>query len=731
MGLVPVGVMGELYIGGAGVGRGYLGRPDLTAEKFVPDPFGGEPGGRLYRTGDLVKRRGDGNLDYVGRADFQVKLRGYRIELGEVEQALREYPGIREAVAVVRQDGEGEPRLVGYYERAPGVELDEGRLRAHLRARLPSYMTPGVLEEVGSWPLTGSGKLDRKSLPAPRGERPELETAYVGPRTKAEEVLAGIWGKMLGVERVGVEDNFFELGGDSILSIQVVARAGQAGWRITPRQLFEHPTVAGLAAVATRMAAAEEEQGALEGAVPLTPIQRWFFERRMEEWAHWNQALLLEMDGRLPGEGWRAVVGKLVEHHDALRLRFRGTESGWEQAYGICEGEAPVSWVDLAGVAPDRRAEMVEEAAARWQRSLDPERGAMLRVVWFDYGAGERGRLLVVVHHLAVDGVSWRVLVEDLVRLAGQWRRGEELQLPAKTASYRRWAEQLAAYAGTRRLLSEMEYWEGAIPEREEGVPVDGEWGENSEESAEGVGGGLSGEETERLLRQVPQAYRTEIPEVLLAALVLAYGRWTGRKRLLVHLEGHGREEVLERIDLSRTVGWFTSLYPVCLDLAGGGLGEVLVGVKERLRGIPGRGVGYGVLRYLGGEDTKRRLAARAAPEMAFNYLGQVDQREAAEAGVRLASERVGPERSPRAARAHLIEVNGSVAGGALRMEFRYSRNRHRRSTIEQFAGHYFGALRELIAHCAAPETGRYTPSDFADAGLSQRDLDALLDEIG
>ena len=757
----PVGVPGELYIGGAGVARGYLNRPRLTAETFVPDPFGDDPGARLYKTGDLARYAPDGNIEFLGRTDHQVKIHGFRIELGEVESVLSQHPAVQETVALAREDVAGNRRLVAYVVPAErsrdtgtgGRDIREedtrglvserltyGALRGFLKEKLPEYMIPSVFVTLEALPLTPNGKVDRRALPAPEGARPELEAAYVPPRTPEEEILAGIWSQVLGIDRVGVYDSFFELGGDSILSIQVIARANQAGLRLTPRQIFQSPTVAGLAAVADRGLHVQAEQGAVEGPVPLTPIQRWFFEQELGEPHHWNQTLLLAVPQGLAREHLREAIGALLAHHDALRSRFVRSESGWQQHNAGLESgdEIPLSWVDLSGLPEAERQSELERHAAAVQASLDLVRGPLMRVAHFDLGPGLGGRLLLTVHHLAMDGVSWRILLEDLQMIYQQINRREPIQLPPKTTSFRYWAERLVKYAQSEPVRKELDYWLGLPWEGVPRLPVDVPGGDNSEKSARSVTVGLSAEETQALLQEVPAAYRTEINDVLLAALSEAWAQWMGRRTLLVDLEGHGREDLFEEVDLSRTVGWFTALFPVLLDLEGvEGPGETLKAVKEKVRRIPQHGLGYGLLRYLREEpEVVEQLRALPTADMSFNYLGQFDRvlgvspasRESTAFGP--AEEAFGPDRSPSGQRTHLLDINGGIVGGRLQMEWTYSENLHRRSTVEHLAGGFLEALRALIAHCQSPEAGGYTPSDFAEFGWGEEDLESIVAEI-
>jgi amino acid adenylation domain-containing protein/non-ribosomal peptide synthase protein (TIGR01720 family) len=688
----PLGVVGELCIGGAGVARGYLGRPGLTAERFVPDPFSGAPGARLYRTGDLGRWRPDGVLEFLGRADLQLKVRGFRVEPGEVEAALTAHPGVGQA-AVVARGG----RLVAYLvagDRPPPVE----ELRGWAAARLPEFMVPGAFVVLERLPLTANGKLDRAALPDPDNERPQLEVGYLAPRTPTEAALAQVWAGALGVERVGVHDDFLALGGDSILAIQVVARAATAGVRLTPRQLFTHPTVAELAAAADRQpaeAAAATEPGTVTGPVPLTPIQRWFFELDNPDPHRWNQTLLLQVEG-LDATHLKGAVAALEAHHDALRLRFAREAGTWRQTCAPTAGDGSFVHLDLSGVAADAQPAAVTAAVARLQGGLHLGGGPLLRVALLELGPGHPGRLLLVAHHLVVDVVSWGILLEDLLTVHGQLAAGQPLRLPAKTSSFRQWAERLQDHARSAALAAERPWWLRALRVDCPPLPRDLDRGRNDAGSAATVTVTLPADATRRLLTEAPPAYRARVDELLLAALALAVRAWTGQPRLRVDLEGHGREELFDDLDLSRTVGWFTSVYPVVLDLDGAEKpGDAVAAVARRLRAVPGRGIGYGVLRYLAGDAD---LAACQPAEISLNYLGQVDR--AAEARRLVAApEPTGLATSPLAARAYLLEVDAEVRAGSLRAGFSYSRNRHRRATVQRLAGHFASALRAMVDH--------------------------------
>jgi amino acid adenylation domain-containing protein/non-ribosomal peptide synthase protein (TIGR01720 family) len=716
----PIAAPGELYAGGAGLARGYWNAPDRTAERFVPNPFD-EAGSRLYRTGDLVRYLPDGNLEFLGRMDHQVKLRGFRIELGEIEAVLSGSEEVGAAAVVVRRDRLSEQRLVAYVVGKRGSPPDAARLRQHSASKLPEYMVPAVFVAMETLPLTPSGKLDRNALPSPEAAASEARS-HVAPQSWAELELASIWSAVLGVEGVGAEDNFFELGGDSILSIQVVSRAREAGYQLTLKQIFQHPTIAELARVAERAAEVAAGCEPVGGPVPLTPIQRWFFAQEPPNPHHFNQAVMLKLREPVELAALAGAVAELVRHHDALRLRFARQGEGWRQWQAANGAEGVFQRVELSGERDWRQA--LEADASQVQASLDLRSGPLLRVVHYRLGeAGER--LLLAIHHLAVDGVSWRILLEDLQRAYDQLRAGRRVELPAKTTSFQEWSRRLSQHARTSALAAEEEHWASLAREVPARLPVDHAGGADTVESARGVSVTLSAEDTRGLLQEVPAAYRTQIDEVLLAALVEAVSGWTGESRVLVDLEGHGREELFAGVDLSRTVGWFTTLAPLVLDIAGcAGPGDLLKRVKEQVRGVPNRGIGYGVLRYLGEDEVRVRLAALPQAQISFNYLGQFDQVLPASSPFAAAAEPHGRAEAPETRRTHRLEVSGWISDGVLRMDWTFSEAVHRRQTIEGLAGSFHRALGRLIAHCRSPQAGGSTPADFPLAALDQDELD-------
>jgi amino acid adenylation domain-containing protein/non-ribosomal peptide synthase protein (TIGR01720 family) len=720
---MPVGVPGELYIGGAGLSRGYLNRPELSAERFVPNPFSGDVGARLYKTGDLVRHGADGNLHFLDRIDQQVKVRGFRIELGEIESVLRRYSGVRDAVVLTNDDPARGKRLVAYVASDSRTRPSDVELRSHLQKHLPAHMVPAVFVMLDALPLTPNGKVDRRVLPAPEQARPELEEGFVPARNRVEQILVSIWCQVLGMEQIGVRDRFFELGGDSILSIQVVSRAKRAGLHLTARQIFEHQTVAELAAVAGTAPAIEADQGLVTGAAPLTAIQQWFFEQAFVDSHHFNQSVLLETRSALDPEWLRSAVDALLVHHDALRFRFARHDGRWQQEDSAAASAEAFSRIDLSGFEDAEQRAALESMAAGIQASLALDAGPQLRVGLFDLGK-QGQRLLLVAHHLVVDGVSWRILLEDLQTAYDQVSRGEAIHLPRKTTSYAQWARRCNELACSDALQGELSHWESVCHSAVGRLPADDPHGVNTVASARSVTVALTAAETEALLREVPDVYRTHIDDVLLTAVTQAFADWTGEASLLIDLEGHGREDLFPDLDVSRTVGWFTAMYPVVLERTSGeGPGALLKSIKEQLRNVPRRGVGYGLLRYLR-DDSRGRLADGPRAPVTFNYLGQVDQALSTSSGFGWASESYGSPQSPNATRSHVLDVRAIVSDRCLRVSFQYSQNIHRRDTVERLGRGFLASLRSLITHCQSPEAGGFTPSDFGLARLTQSEID-------
>jgi amino acid adenylation domain-containing protein/non-ribosomal peptide synthase protein (TIGR01720 family) len=628
------------------------------------------------------------------------------------------------------------PQTWSNYANAPLHQMSNTQLvsllRQCLKSKLPNYMVPSAFVMLNALPLTPNGKVDRKALPEPERIRPEIEETYVAPQTTIEKQLAVIWAQVLGLEKVGINNKFFELGGDSILSIQVVSKANQAGLHFTPKQLFQHQTIAQLATVVRTNISVSSEQSLVTGSFPLTPIQRWFFEENFANSHHYNQAVLLEVQQALNPELLEQVVHSLLQHHDLLRSRFIQESSSWQAIIAEFEQVAPIQVIDLSTLPPESQSTAITATCSELQASLNLFSGQLLQVALFNLGINQHSRLFIVIHHLVVDGVSWRILLEDLQTAYAQVSRGETIKLSPKTTSFKQWAYQLQQYAQSAAAQEEMDYWLQILRQSFSSLPVDYPRGDNTISSAGSVTVTLSSEETQALLQDVPTAYRTQINDVLLLALVQAFATWTGQTRLLLDLEGHGREEIFPDLDISRTIGWFTTVFPVVLSVEEtSNPGEALKMVKEQLRRIPNRGFGYGVLYYLN-EDREMTEVLRSLPkaEVSFNYLGQLDQVLNTSSMFKFASESEGSNQSDRNYRSYLLEIDSSIISGQLQLQWHYSQNLHQQSTVETLAQRFIEELRSIIAHCQSPEGVGFTPSDFPLVELSQAELDKALQQI-
>ncbi|MGW1278684.1 amino acid adenylation domain-containing protein [Streptomyces tsukubensis] len=768
---VPQGVIGELYVAGTCLGRGYHARPGMTAERYVANPF--EPAGeRMYRTGDLARWNTHGELECLGRSDGQVKVRGFRIDPAEVQAVCELYPGIREAVVISRKAPlGGGHRLVAYVvHEGDGAVPDDGaggvgdvntlagasaaELRRFVAGRLPDYMVPAAFVTVGRMPLGPTGKLDRSALPEPEftGE------AYRKPRTDTEAVIVAAYTDVLGVERVGIDDDFFAVGGDSLRSIQVVARARARGLKLTTREIFECRTAARLAEAADARpdltpALAEDAAGGI-GPMPLQPVARHIFRHggRIDRFA---MAMALELPRDIDPAGLTATLDAVLDRHDLLRARLvpgapgddphldirpPGTVRAADHLHRIpCDGR----WDETAqDTALDSARTELDEAVGR----LDPHAGTMAQFVWYAADSGT-GRLIVVLHHLVVDGVSWRILMSDLAEAWQQIRTGTTPALPPTGTSARRWAQALQADALTPQREAELPYWRSLLttpnPPLGSRLP---DPAVDTMSTVDTVRIQLPADTTDALLTTLPAAYRSTPTDVLLAALALAVNQWQGTDRpLLVRLEGHGREEDLAPgADLSRTVGWFTSMHPARIDVRTTGPACPATGtptaataikqVKEQLRGIPGKGIGYGLLRHLN-PRTATELAPHPEPQIGFNYLGRISGTDVPEHlraqgwGPAPWSAELIPALDPDLPALSALEVN-SVAtdtpdGTRLTTAFMFPTGILTRPQVTELARIWTETLHAMAAHAAHPRAGGLTPSDAPLTTVRQDEIEA------
>lgn len=723
------GIPGEIWIGGAGVAKGYLGNDALTQEKFIDNPFHPHEG-KIYRTGDYGRWNAAGTVEFVGRKDDQVKIRGYRIELGEVEKVLQDAPGIKQCCVVATAGEDHTKRLIGYIVTDDTYQYET--LQAHLAANIPDYMIPAVMVELELMPLTPNGKIDKKALPQPEAGKSKTDT-YVAPHTEEEKQMATIWERLLQRERIGIHDNFFEMGGDSIITIQVASRAKRLGYHLQPHHVFENPTIAALANVMVAEAAKTAgEQGLLDGDVPLIPVQQWFFEHNSNSAAlsHFNQVMLLNVDKGSSMALLGNVVDALTTRHDALRLAYKKEGQVWKQYYGK---EKPTLRVkDLSGETAQTLTSTIEAACNESQQSLSIEQtGHIAQFVLMLTPAFEPfNRLFIVVHHLAIDGVSWRILLEDLQTLLKNEQTDTVGTLGAKTHSFREWGQALLAHAEKKSTTQQLPFWKEQLAayrplHTDKDAPM-ARWSEVQHHYDS-----LDEATTAVLLKEASKAYNTEINDLLLAALAQTIGTWSDNQRLLIGLEGHGREPINAAIDITNTVGWFTNLYPVSL-LADtkGDIETLILSTKEKLRQILDKGMGFGVLRYLHPDAQIRKQLGDAKWDIVFNYMGQYDNVVGEQAACTPAGEPTGEDAAGDMPFPYKLSVSGSVTGGRFMIAWAYSGNHYHAATVQSLCNEYIKNLKAICTHCSSSNAKLFTASDFQlDDAIAFRELNQFLQE--
>ncbi|MGR9012021.1 MAG: amino acid adenylation domain-containing protein [Gammaproteobacteria bacterium] len=712
--LTAPGVPGELYVGGAGVCLGYLNRADLSAQRFVHLPQLQQAETLFYRTGDRGRYLDNGELDYLGRLDQQVQFHGFRIELGEIEQAMLRQPLIEQAVVMLLENEQAQQILVAYYSTRTAEAMKTAELRAPLAKLLPMYMIPGFFVHLPQFPLTANGKVNRQALPAPEIDQDE---PFLEAQTPEEQLLVEVWQRLLQQSSVGVKDDFFGLGGDSIQAIRVVSQLRKQGYRIEVQDLFRYPTVHSLAPWLQPLVERKKNRS-VSGQVQLTPVQRWFFEQQ-GQWAHhFNHTALLEArSGSWQVRYLERSWNQLLQHHEALRSCFYVDEQGVKAAI-LPEDQLQIDVQTVSLMAAvDVETAMIDHAALL-QQSFVLDQAPLIRLVVYQCPSADR--LLIVVHHLLIDGVSWRILLEDFSALYQAASIGDQYALPPQTDSYVEWAEGLIRYSRQQSLLDELPYWTAQLAQDSGTV-----WAGKTccYRDAKNAQAQLSAEETQQLLQQANAAYNTHVEELLLAALLSALESWAGLTRSVLLLEGHGREPVLTGLDVSRTVGWFTSLYPFVLDkVPDRDLGYQIKTVKERLRQLPNKGIGYGVLRYL----TPGGSALEFEPDLVFNYLGRFDRSD--EAGLYQAlTNDVGEAVAAQGLRPCALELSAMVLEDRLCIDWRYDQQQFTDESMQILTSLYMASLREVMDHCLQQTARAITPSDLTYSDLSLDELEAFL----
>ncbi|MED1146290.1 non-ribosomal peptide synthetase [Bacillus paralicheniformis] len=739
--LQPIGVTGELCITGPGLARGYINLPEQTAKAFVQDPF--HPDQRMYRTGDLAKWLPDGTLQYVGRMDEQVKIRGYRIEIKEVEAALSGLAVVKEAAVVDSVTAAGHKELCAYIVVEDGADC--GMVRKALAKKVPSYMVPAFFQTLDALPTMPNGKLNKPAL-AKIPHKGETRQTFTAPATDIEKELAAIWRGVLGVDKIGIVESFFELGGDSIKALQVSARLHQSGKQLAVKDIFSHPTIQELAPY-VRLSQQPISQASVEGEMTWSPVQKWFLSQDIKEAHHFNQSVMLHRSNPLDEDALRKTLKAITVHHDALRLICAKDEQGNLRLYNrpanIGEDQLyNLRIFNLAGEPKDHE-HIIKHQVRELQKAMDLENGPLVQVGLFRSSEGDD--LFLAIHHLAVDGISWRIILEDLASVYEQAIRGDDIALPPKTASFQTYTEQLAKYAESRRLLQQADYWRAIEQHETVALPKDQTHIDKTAlKKRNTVSFTLAQQETDAILKDVHNAYNTDTQDLLLASAVLAIWQWVPQKALKIALEGHGRQSEAAHHDISRTVGWFTSIYPVLLQLEPNTWDDhheeymirALKITKDTLRRIPDKGFGYGVLKYMTPPE-KAKIKFGKAPDITFNYLGQFEignraQTETEQLDAFTFSPLGGGEDITGTwKREQSLDISALVAEGKLTVNMTYETGRFQKKTIERLSQDCQYYLRKLMNHCLGKTETEKTVSDFDDRELTEEAFKNITDLLG
>ena len=718
--LCGIDMPGELCVAGVGLARGYLNQPELTSEKFVENPYGE---GKLYRSGDLARWLPNGNIECLGRIDDQVKIRGFRIELGEIESRLLEFAGVNDAIALAIEDEGGDNKCLCAYVVSER-ELSVKELREHLLRSLPEHMIPSYFVQIDLIPLNTSGKVDRKALPSPKGGIGS-DTEYEAPQTDEEKVLAKVYTEILGIESVGVRDDFFHLGGDSIKAIRIVSKLREEGYELSIQDLMRHSVIESVGKKLKKRKKDEmmHEQGEVVGEIPFTPIQTMYLESALPNPNHFNQAITQVATERIDTEVLIAVLDSMVKHHDILRVVYRDSKqellgSDVSIGYELYEYDyKETAFTDL------ELTEEIEAKSNEIQASIDLATGPMMKVGLFR--TAEADHLMIWIHRLVVDGISLRIFTEDFEVGYIQYLSKGAIKFSEKTASYKAWSEALQEYSNSEELMREVAYWEhvaGSVSEGNIFKTITGY------EGVEHISIMLNKEYTEKLLYKSAKAFGTEINDLLLSGLGLAVKELTNKEKVSVNLESHGREAVYKHVDIDRTIGCFTVMYPIVI-LANNDIKGLIIKTKEMLRKVPNKGLGYGVLKYISGTEFSNVEA-----QITFSYLGNIDVDIGSRGAMFLTSKyNAGRAITPENTQKEALNINCMISGGKLRINISYRKDKVLDEDAKHFAQLYIAALRNVINVCVEQAEPIKTSSDFelSDDRISQSALDTILENFG
>nr|WP_314464359.1 non-ribosomal peptide synthetase [uncultured Clostridium sp.] len=719
MNLCPAGVSGEICVAGICVGRGYIHDEERTKEVFIENPFVKERGVRLYKTGDIGRMRPDGSLEYIGRKDFQVKIRGFRIETGEIENCLLKHEGIKEVIVIdIEDEGQGK-YLCAYYTGEGPLKTTE--LREHLLKELAEYMIPSCFMFLEELPLSANGKVDRRKLPDPDRSADDIE--YVLPQDEIQEIVVSVYNETLGISEIGMNHNFFEIGGDSIKALQIVSRLSRKGLKLEIKDIFSNPILKDVCTKIKQKTLNLRNNRVVEGKTELLPIQRAFFMSNKEERDHFNQAVMLYREAGFEEEVLREVFHKITEHHDAFRMRYTmENKTILQYNRGLGDRVYDLYTVDLNGEVNEKDA--VLKVADELQKETSVFDGKLMKLCLFKSVKGDH--LLIVVHHLIIDGVSWRILFEDFEHLYKNISAGNPISLEYKTDSYQNYGNFLVNYARSDKLKKELPFWREIARAKCVGILTENSILVNTYGGSQTESISLSKEDTQSLMRNVNRTYKTEINDILLTALSIALRQLTGGDRIKIKMEGHGRETLHEDLDISRTIGWFTTLYPVLIDLEGETeLSQNIKMVKESLRKIPNQGIGYGILKYMAKDEVL--LQEEDAPIL-FNYLGEIDNDITTEV-FSPSCYSCGKSTGDNVQRDARIEMDSIIIHGELVLNTTYHKKEYGAEQIARLNAAYMECLKRVIEHCMNKEKTEQTPSDYGYNKISLGDLENLLSE--
>ncbi|MBL6448227.1 amino acid adenylation domain-containing protein [Fulvivirga sp. 29W222] len=703
---VPTGVKGEMYISGDGLARGYLFSEALTDERFIANPF--IVGQKMYKTGDIAKRLANGTLEFIGRADQQVKINGYRIELAEIENCLMGFSGIDEALVIAKLNQKDKKVIYAYFISDSDKEISE--LRSYLADQLPHYMIPAYFVKIDTVPLTKNGKVDYGALPEPEQTGREQDSVSSMPKNDVERISLKVWSEVFGEEDLSVTDNFFELGGDSIKAVQISSRLNEEGISLNVKDILTYHTIEQISQYAEMAGESRYEQGLVEGKRELTPIEGWFFSQEFKNPDFYNQSVLLKLNRKVNPDSLNRAFVQVIEHHDGLRLNFDSADN--TLVYGNIDFGSTFSISKHKAKDADELQQLCESL----KQQTDLENGLMLKAGIVQY-ANDGERLLITAHHLAVDGISWRVLLEDLYKCYTALEQGEVAKLSAKTGSLIDWYDQLLEFSRSEEVQLSEEYWD-EVENIDFSIPVDNEtedWTCANLKKAIGV---LPEPQTSYLLKEAHHTYNTDVPILLNVALAITLKEWTRAESFVVEHENHGRH--LTEVNTSRTVGWFTSMYPVKLKLKEDTMGEQIKSIKEQMRSVPTYGMGYGIAKYMNG-----LIEEKSGAEIRFNYLGQFDG-EMNNDLFSLSSEFHGRETAPENEMTAKLEINLMVMNGELTIDIIYNEKAHTETTMGWFKDSYLKNIERVLEHIEKQSDVHFSPSDFDSAELSEEDLDIL-----